>query len=126
MKLSLEHTDTLPRIYTRALLEMNDGDVIDLGEGRSIRCVDDYRRTFKYRHGPDDYDEIIPMAYDNSDGTWVCAQWSDRNNQYTCADLEREYDAVYAFARTIGGLWGVRSYNSVGVLIRSVLARRWQ
>jgi len=117
-------TNTLPRISTATLLEMKDGDTMDLGEGRSIRCVDDYRRTFEYRDGDGEYDERVSLAYDDVANEWVSAQWSDRSNQYTSGDLRAEYDAVYAYARRLNDLHGVRTYKSAGVLIRRVMERQ--
>lgn len=109
---------TIPAIYTKALLQLNDGERLRVGDVGYIVCVDSYRNTFEYREA-DDLD-FLPLAYNDSAGFWVRASYSEKQHQYRCFDLTSDYAKrwTYAVARSLSGLTGVRRYRTASEAIR--------
>ena len=109
----------LPRLYTAKLLDMSGGDRFTWGDVGDIDCL----REGEFVLTTSDHGYRHHFAYDSQNEVWVAARWDEDRAQWRCYDLRPEYESVYAYARRLHQLWGVRTYMTAGALLRKSLTR---
>lgn len=101
-----------------------DASEIDLEERRDEQTgewvvVETPGRTERF-YSPPQYVPAVRLP----NGRWIAASWDTNSQQWKCWDLTADFkstnqQARYAFARSLEGLTGCRTYRSLPDLVRA-------